>query len=86
MKLKLLCLVIGLQVAWILGTVARQEYGLARGATALLETRPVDPRDLLRGDYVILGELHNLVPPSARAARLSGIRQLRILTGICLPI
>ena len=54
MKLKLLCLVLGLQVAWIFWTVATQEFGLARGETALLETRPVDPRDLLRGDYVIL--------------------------------
>jgi uncharacterized membrane-anchored protein len=62
MKLKLLCLVLGLQVAWILGTVATQEYGLARGATALLETRPVDPRDLLRGDYVILSYRISDVP------------------------
>jgi uncharacterized membrane-anchored protein len=54
MKLTLLSLVIGLQVAWILGTVATQETQLRFAPTLLLETRPVDPRDLLRGDYVIL--------------------------------
>ncbi len=54
MKLKLLMLVAGLQAAWMIGTTVRQEFVLARGRTILLETVPVDPRDLLRGDYVIL--------------------------------
>ena len=54
MKLKLLLLILALQTAWILGTTFVQERALARGAVVLLETRPVDPRDLLRGDYVIL--------------------------------
>lgn len=54
MKIKLLGLVLGLQIAWILGTVATQENSLNSAPTVLLETRPVDPRDMLRGDYVIL--------------------------------
>ena len=54
MKLKLLLLVLALQTAWILGTTFVQERGLAGGKVVLLETQPVDPRDLLRGDYVIL--------------------------------
>ena len=54
MKLKLLLLVLALQTAWILGTTFVQERTLAGGKVVLLETRPVDPRDLLRGDYVIL--------------------------------
>ena len=54
MKLKLLIVILALQTAWILGTVFVQERALAGGAIVLLETRPVDPRDLLRGDYVIL--------------------------------
>ena len=54
MKLKLLFLVLALQTAWVLGTVFVQERALTRGQLVLLETRPVDPRDLLRGDYVIL--------------------------------
>ncbi len=54
MKIKLLGLVLGLQIAWILGTVATQENSLNSAPPVLLETRPVDPRDMLRGDYVIL--------------------------------
>jgi uncharacterized membrane-anchored protein len=53
-KLKLLILVLALQTAWLLGTVATQETALALGKVILLETRPVDPRDLLRGDYLVL--------------------------------
>jgi len=34
--------------------VATQEYTLINGREVLLETVPVDPRDLFRGDYVIL--------------------------------
>jgi uncharacterized membrane-anchored protein len=54
MKLKLLILVLALQSAWLLGTVAVQEYALATGKVILLETARIDPRDLLRGDYLIL--------------------------------
>jgi uncharacterized membrane-anchored protein len=46
--------VIALQVLWIAGMAASKEAHLARGPAVLLETRSVDPRDLLRGDYVIL--------------------------------
>jgi uncharacterized membrane-anchored protein len=54
MKLKLFILVLALQCAWIGYTVATQERALATGKVILLETRRVDPRDLLRGDYLIL--------------------------------
>lgn len=54
MKTKLLSLVVGLQVLWVIGTVIVQEAKLTQGTVVRLETRPVDPRDLLRGDYVIL--------------------------------
>jgi uncharacterized membrane-anchored protein len=54
MKLKLLVLVLVLQAAWLLGMVATQEYALARGKAVLLKTQPVDPRDLLSGDYLML--------------------------------
>jgi uncharacterized membrane-anchored protein len=62
MKLKLLILVLALQSAWLLGTVAVQERALARGKIILLETRRVDPRDLLRGDYLILNYKISDVP------------------------
>jgi uncharacterized membrane-anchored protein len=54
MKLKLLILVLALQTAWLLGMVATQEYARAHGKVVLLETQPVDPRDLLSGDYLML--------------------------------
>lgn len=54
MKTKPFILVLVLQGAFLLGLVAQQEFHLASPATVLLETEPVDPRDLLRGDYVIL--------------------------------
>jgi uncharacterized membrane-anchored protein len=62
MKLKLLILVLALQTAWLLGTVATQEYALAHGKAILLETRRVDPRDMLRGDYLILNYKISDVP------------------------
>ena len=62
MKLKLLILVLALQSAWLLGTVAVQEHALASGKVILLETRPVDPRDLLRGDYLMLNYKISDVP------------------------
>lgn len=62
MKLKLLILVLALQTAWILGTTFVQERALHSGALVLLETRPVDPRDLLRGDYVTLNYKISTVP------------------------
>ena len=64
MKLKLLILVLGLQTAWILGTTFVEERGLASGTVVLLETRPVDPRDLLRGDYIILNYKISDIPLS----------------------
>jgi uncharacterized membrane-anchored protein len=62
MKLKLLILVLALQGAWLLGTVAVQEHALATGRVILLETVRVDPRDLLRGDYLILNYKISDVP------------------------
>lgn len=62
MKLKLLILILALQTAWLLGMVAVQEHALAYGKIILLETRRVDPRDLLRGDYLILNYRISDVP------------------------
>jgi uncharacterized membrane-anchored protein len=65
MKLKLLSLVLLLQTAWILGTTFVQESGLNNVTVILLETRPVDPRDLLRGDYVTLNYKISDIPLDA---------------------
>jgi uncharacterized membrane-anchored protein len=62
MKTKLFILVLALQCAWILGTAAMQERALRVGQLVLLETQPVDPRDLLRGDFVRLNYKISDVP------------------------
>ena len=53
-KLLLFATVLGLQTAWILATTFVQERTLRAGQVICLETQPVDPRDLIRGDYVML--------------------------------
>jgi uncharacterized membrane-anchored protein len=62
MKTKLLFLIVALQVAWVAVTIAVQERALRTGEVVRLETRPVDPRDLLRGDYVILNYKISTLP------------------------
>ena len=62
MKLKFLILVLALQAAWLLGMVAVQEFALSHGKAILLETRPVDPRDPLSGDYLMLNYKISDVP------------------------
>jgi uncharacterized membrane-anchored protein len=61
-KPKLLILVLALQTAWVLYTVATQEHALASGRDVMLETQRVDPRDMLRGDFLILNYEINSVP------------------------
>jgi uncharacterized membrane-anchored protein len=62
MKTKLFILVLALQSTWILGTTFQQEHALSAGKTIRLETERVDPRDLLRGDYLILNYKISNVP------------------------
>jgi len=38
----------------ILGFVVFKEFTLKTGEELMLKTRPVDPRDLFRGDYIVL--------------------------------
>ena len=48
---------LGIGIFWlviILAFVAFKEFTLKTGEDVMLKTRPVDPRDLFRGDYVIL--------------------------------
>ncbi len=65
MKLKLLIVVLALQTAWILGTTVVQERALAGGTVITLETALVDPRDMLRGDYLTLNYKISTVNPEA---------------------
>lgn len=55
MEKKKLFLIVG--IFWLIiifGFILFKEFTLKTGEEVLLKTRPVDPRDLFRGDYVIL--------------------------------
>jgi uncharacterized membrane-anchored protein len=54
MRTLLVCLVAGLQSAWIVGTSLIHEHHLAHDPVVRLETRPVDSRDHRRGNHVVL--------------------------------
>lgn len=72
MKRNLFILILALQSAWLLGTVFVQERALNEGTPILLETRPVDPRDLLRGDYVILNYKISFIATNLFSPPLAG--------------
>ena len=50
----LLLLVVVLQTAALVGMVAAKQHTLITGTPIVLETEPIDPRSLFRGDYVRL--------------------------------
>lgn len=55
MNKKLIVVIIGfLWVAIAVGMILSKQQTLRTGRTIVLETVPVDPRDFLRGDYVVL--------------------------------
>jgi uncharacterized membrane-anchored protein len=62
MKSTLFVIVIALQSAWIISTSIIQERVLRVGTAVLLETQPVDPRDLLAGDFIRLNYKISDVP------------------------
>lgn len=47
-------LAVAIQLAVVLGFVGVREISLRTGTEVVLTTIPVDPRDLFRGDYVVL--------------------------------
>lgn len=51
LKVKI-ALIIIIQTLVLFGMVAKKQWTLTYGAPVLLETKPVDPRSLFRGDYV----------------------------------
>lgn len=46
--------VAAIQLLLLCGMVAGKQYTLNTGQQVLLETQPIDPRSLFRGDYVVL--------------------------------
>lgn len=61
-------LVVALQALVLLAWAGYHEWNRRTAPTILLETAPVDPRDLLRGDYLTLAYKISRVPPPANAA------------------
>ena len=57
-----LAVVVALQALVLLGWAGYHEWNRATARTILLEMAPVDPRDLLRGDYMILSYKIGTVP------------------------
>jgi uncharacterized membrane-anchored protein len=53
---------IGLQLVILLGMTALRAYALGRGDVYSVRVQPVDPRDLFRGDHVILGYSFSRLP------------------------
>ena len=53
-RLLIFAVLVAAQALFILGVIVREE-GRLGGVEIVLESRPVDPRDPLRGDFVILG-------------------------------
>jgi len=49
-----LAIAVALQTAALFAIVGMKQWTLNTGTPVLLETRPVDPRSLFRGDYVVL--------------------------------
>ena len=61
-----------LQCALLVLMVADRVRILREGREVTLQTRPVDPRDLLRGDYVVLGYDISQLPAGALAGPADG--------------
>ncbi|MCZ6538273.1 MAG: GDYXXLXY domain-containing protein [Chloroflexi bacterium] len=73
---RLFIVVIALQVVFLLGIVGYRESILILGRTAVLETVPVDPRDLFRGEFVVLRYEISTIGNNISAAR--GIGEIRV--------
>jgi uncharacterized membrane-anchored protein len=72
---KKLLIAVAAQVALMLGGLVAPLAVKTTGTTAYLETQPVDPRALFRGDYVILGYAvgQSVLPPTlGRDSRRTG--------------
>ena len=65
---------IAVQCALLILMVADRVQILREGREITLQTRPVDPRDLLRGDYVTLGYDISQLPAGALAGQPSAER------------
>ena len=68
---------IGIGIFWVLiigGFIGFKEFTLRTGEEVLLKTLPVDPRDLFRGDYVILRYDVSRVDTTATTLKASDVQ------------
>ena len=61
-KIILVWVCVGFQVLILTWMAAQREYVLLTGRTVYLRTAPVDPRDIFRGDYVVLNYEISRIP------------------------
>ena len=59
---KVLLVTAAVQLLILVGMIAKRAVPLVTGQTVLVKVQPVDPRDLFRGDYVILSYAFSRVP------------------------
>lgn len=74
---KVLLGAVAFQILVLAGMIAFKTTILFGGQTLLLRVQPVDPRDLFRGDYVILGYAFSVVPPDQVAGLQAPRDELR---------
>src|SRR5687767_13503572 len=60
---KILLVTAAAQLLILVGMIALRAIPLVTGETVLVRVQPVEPRDLFRGDYVILSYDFSGVPP-----------------------
>lgn len=60
------------QIGVLVWSISARAYILRTGQEVMLTVQPIDPRDLLRGDYVILGYNISRVPAELFAERPGG--------------
>jgi uncharacterized membrane-anchored protein len=61
-----------IQIGFLASMIAGRAAILRNGEVVTLEVRPIDPRDLLRGDYVILGYNITTIPTDLFEQRPDG--------------
>jgi uncharacterized membrane-anchored protein len=67
-------LIVALQLLALAGVAGAKQWELMTGTVIQLETAPVDPRDLFRGDYVVLNyRISTLEPAKLRSSYIARV-------------
>ncbi|MCU7835102.1 MAG: GDYXXLXY domain-containing protein [gamma proteobacterium symbiont of Taylorina sp.] len=71
-------LIIVIQSSFLFAMIAKKQNVLSSGTTVILETRPIDPRSLFRGDYIRLNYTIN----ELKLKQLSGDKKFQRHDGV----